>query len=83
MRALRVASPTSSFRSLARTTTRKPTNPVSVEPGPAHGGSALTTAAGPAARAGVQLWIDNRMFALAEVELCSEVGTVVQRSLGR
>ena len=36
MKAPRVASPTSSFRSLARTTTRKPTNPVSVEPGPAH-----------------------------------------------
>ena len=36
MRALRVASPTSSFRSLARTTTRKPTNHVSAEPGPAH-----------------------------------------------
>ena len=36
MTALRVASPTSSFRSLARTTTTKPTNPVSVEPGPAH-----------------------------------------------
>ena len=36
MKAPRVASPTSSSRSLARTTTRKPTNPVSVKPGPAH-----------------------------------------------